>query len=106
MKPSGAKTCQAQYRKGGHTRRVSIGRHGKITVDEARKLAKEIMDDVAKGENPAEEITQHRRAPTVAVLCERFFDNHAKERCKPSTQGEYRRADDADDADDQIGCSR
>ena len=92
--PSGAKTYQAQYRKGGRTRRVSIGRHGKITVDEARKLAKEIMGQVAKGENPAEEISQHRKAPTVAALCERFFESHVKERCKPSTQGEYRRAID------------
>ncbi len=92
--PSGAKTYQAQYRKGGRTRRVSIGRHGKITVDEARKLAKEVMGLVAKGENPAEEISQHRRAPTVAALCERFFESHVKERCKPSTQGEYRRAID------------
>ncbi|WP_264211164.1 site-specific integrase [Leisingera thetidis] len=92
--PSGAKTYQAQYRKGGRTRRVSVGRHGKVTVDEARKLAKEIMGQVAKGENPAEDISQHRKAPTVAALCERFFDAHAKERCKPSTQKEYRRAID------------
>ncbi|MEX0320496.1 MAG: tyrosine-type recombinase/integrase [Ruegeria sp.] len=92
--PSGAKTYQAQYRKGGRTRRVSVGRHGKITVDEARKLAKEIMGQVARGDNPAEEIAQHRRAPTVAALCERFFDSHVKERCKASTQGEYRRAID------------
>lgn len=92
--PSGAKTYQAQYRKGGRTRRVSIGRHGNVTVDEARKLAKEIMGQVAKGENPAEEISQHRKAPTIAALCERFFDAHAKERCKPSTQKEYRRAID------------
>ncbi|WP_270921309.1 tyrosine-type recombinase/integrase, partial [Parasedimentitalea psychrophila] len=92
--PSGAKTYQAQYRKGGRTRRVSIGRHGKITVDEARKLAKEVMGQVAKGENPAEEISLHRKAPTVAALCERFFEEHAKQRCKPSTQGEYRRAID------------
>lgn len=92
--PSGAKTYQAQYRKGGRTRRVSVGRHGKITVDEARKLAKEIMGQVAKGENPAEDISQHRKAPTIAALCERFFESHVKERCKPSTQGEYRRAID------------
>jgi integrase len=92
--PSGAKTYQAQYRKGGRTRRVSIGRHGKITVDEARLLAKDVMGQVAKGENPAEEISLHRKAPTVAALCERFFESHVKERCKPSTQGEYRRAID------------
>jgi len=90
--PSGAKTYQAQYRKGGRTRRVSLGRHGKITVDEARRLAKDVMGQVAMGENPAEEIAQERRAPTVAALCNRFFREHAEERCKPTTQKEYRRA--------------
>lgn len=90
--PSGAKTYQCQYRKGGRTRRVSLGRHGVLTVDEARKLAKELLGQVAKGENPAEEISRNRRVPTVAALCERFFETHAKERCKPTTQKEYRRA--------------
>lgn len=92
--PSGAKTYQAQYRKGGRTRRVSLGRHGSITVEEARMLAREVMGQVAKGENPAEEISQHRKAPTIAALCERFFKAHVMERCKASTQGEYRRAID------------
>jgi integrase len=92
--PSGAKTYQAQYRKGGRTRRISLGRHGTITVEQARLLAKEVLGDVAKGENPAEDIAQHRKAPTVAALCERFFQAHVMERCKPSTQGEYRRAID------------
>jgi integrase len=90
--PSGAKTYQAQYRKGGRTRRVSLGRHGKITVDEARRMAKDVMGQVAMGENPAEEIALDRRAPTVAALCDRFFREHAEERCKPTTQKEYRRA--------------
>jgi len=90
--PSGAKTYQAQYRKGGRTRRVSLGRHGNITAEEARKLAREVMGLVAKGDNPAEEISQHRRAPIVAALCERFFEQHVMQRCKPTTQGEYRRA--------------
>lgn len=89
---SGAKTYQAQYRKGGRTRRVSLGRHGNITPDQARLKAREVMGLVAKGENPAEEISQHRRAPTVAALCDRFFESHVHERCKPSTQAEYKRA--------------
>ena len=39
---------------------MSTGRHGKITVDEARKLAKEVMGHVTKGENPAEDrIVRH-----------------------------------------------
>lgn len=89
---SGAKTYQAQYRKGGRTRRVSLGRHGNITAEQARLKAREVMGLVAQGENPAEEIAQHRRAPTVAALCDRFFEAHVLERCKPSTQAEYRRA--------------
>lgn len=89
--PSGVRTYQAQYRKGGRTRRVSLGRHGKITADQARKLALELMGQVAGGDNPAEQISQHRRAPTVAALSERFYSQHALERCKPSTQREYRR---------------
>ena len=90
--PSGAKTYQAQYRKGGRTRRVSLGRHGTLTADEARKRARELLGRVAGGENPAEEISQHRRAPTIAALCERFFTTHVLQRCKPTTQGEYRRS--------------
>lgn len=89
--PSGVKTYQIQYRKGGRTRRASLGRHGTITAEIARAKAKELMGDVSKGENPVEAISQHRRAPNVAALCERFFEVHAKERCKPTTQGEYRR---------------
>lgn len=92
--PSGTKTYQAQYRKGGRTRRISLGRHGNITAEQARLKAREVMGLVAKGDNPAEEIAQERRAPTVAALCERFFESHVKERCKPSTASEYRRAID------------
>ncbi|WP_343081444.1 tyrosine-type recombinase/integrase [Ostreiculturibacter nitratireducens] len=92
--PSGTKTYQAQYRKGGRTRRISLGRHGNITAEQARLKAREVMGLVAKGENPAEEIAQERRAPTVAALCERFFETHVQERCKPSTAAEYRRAID------------
>tara|TARA_R110000850_G_scaffold88316_8_gene189728 strand:+ start:177 stop:1370 length:1194 start_codon:yes stop_codon:yes gene_type:complete len=90
--PSGTKTYQVQYRKGGRTRRAAIGRHGNVTAEQARRRAQEIMGELSKGENPVEEISQHRRAPTVAALCERFFESHVLEHCKPRTQGEYRRS--------------
>jgi hypothetical protein len=66
--PSGAKTYPAQYRKGGRTRRVSLGRHGKITVDVARRLAKDVMGQVPMGETPAENIAQDRRANRCSAL--------------------------------------
>ncbi len=90
--PSGQKTYLAQYRSGGRTRRVKIGRHGVLTADQARAKAKELLGAVAKGDNPAQEISDHRRAPTIATLCERFYREHVEERCKPTTQREYKRA--------------
>ena len=92
--PSGVKSYLVQYRAGGRTRRVSIGKHGTLTVDAARKRARDLLGRVAKGDDPARRIAVHRRAPTVAALCERFLKDHVAERCKPTTQGEYRRAVD------------
>lgn len=66
--PSVTKIYQAQYRKGGRTRRVSLERHGKVTVDEARRLAKEVMGQVAMGENPAEEVALDRQANSCRAL--------------------------------------
>jgi integrase len=89
--PSGTKTYQVQYRKGGRTRRASIGRHGNITAEQARGRAKEIMGDLSRGLNPVEDISQHRRAATISALCERVWEAHVIERCEPTTQKEYRR---------------
>ncbi|HYL48744.1 MAG TPA: Arm DNA-binding domain-containing protein, partial [Stellaceae bacterium] len=70
--PTGKITYLVQYRSGGRTRRVKIGRHGVVTADQARSRAKEILGAVARGNNPAQEIREHRRAATVATVCERL----------------------------------
>ena len=88
---SGKKTYQVQYRKGGRTRRNSIGMHGTVTPDQARKHAKELLGRVAKGENPAEERAIHRGASSVAEVCERFMTEYVPTHCKESTAKEYRR---------------
>ncbi len=92
--PSGKKTYLVQYRSGGRTRRVKIGRHGILTAEQARKRAKELLGAVAHGQNPAQEIHDHRRSVTVATMCERFYRDHVLEHCKPNTQREYRRSID------------
>ena len=89
---SGKKSYLIQYRSGGRTRRVTLGRHGTVTVDAARKRAKELLGAVAKGENPAEDIHVHRRGPTVGSICDRFLMEYVPTHCKPSTAGEYRRS--------------
>lgn len=54
---SGVKTYVYQYRLGGRgakTKRFTIGRHGSITPDEARKRAKRLAATVLEGVDPAE----------------------------------------------------
>lgn len=92
--PSGRKTFLVQYRAGGRTRRVKIGMFGAITVDDARTEARKITGSVARKENPAEQIAQERRAPTMANVCERFMTDYVAVKCKASTAAEYRRSVD------------
>lgn len=92
--PGGRRTYMVQYRAGGRTRRVNIGRHGTVTPDEAKKKAKELLGMVAKGDNPAEEINSRRRCPTVKDVCARFLKEHVAHHCKLSTAGEYGRSID------------
>ncbi len=89
---SGRRTFLAQYRSGGVQRRVKLGVYGAITADQARSAARQVLGDVAGGDNPAEDIKTYRMAPTVTSVCQRFFEEHAAVRCKRSTQYEYRRA--------------
>ncbi|MBL4871941.1 MAG: DUF4102 domain-containing protein, partial [Rhodobacteraceae bacterium] len=46
--PSGRKSYMIQYRSGGRTRRLAIGKHGTIATDEARKEALRRLGEVAK----------------------------------------------------------
>ncbi|GLK50876.1 integrase [Maricaulis virginensis] len=89
VSPKGRKTYTVQYRKGGRTRRVSLGVHGAITPDEARGLAQQTLAQVAQGKDPAGERERDRRAPNVNALCDRFLKEHAASRCKATTQRDY-----------------
>ena len=48
---------------------MAIGAHGKVTTEEARKLALQTLGDAAKGEDPASERATRRSAITVRELC-------------------------------------
>ncbi len=87
--PSGRKSYLIQYRSGGRTRRLAIGRHGTVATDEARKEALRRLGEVAKGEDPSHARNERLRAPSVAVLCERYLEEHAKVHCKPNTARNY-----------------
>lgn len=72
--PSGRRIYYADYRTAtGTRRRMSIGEHGKLTADEARKLAMATLGDAARGEDPAEERTTRRKSLTVTDLCRQYL---------------------------------
>lgn len=89
---SGVKSYLIQYRKDGHTRRYTFGKHGLLTPHQAREQARQLLAAVERGEDPSLARQERRAAPTVAELCERFLSDHVPHRCKPTTQREYRRA--------------
>lgn len=73
--PTGNRTYFVDYRNSaGIRRRLTIGRHGKLTTEGARKLAIATMGEAVKGEDPAEERVTRRKSLTVRDLCDRYLD--------------------------------
>ena len=74
IQPSGTRTYFVDYRNVEDVRRrMTIGRHGTVTCEEARKLAIAALGAVVKGEDPAGERITRRQSLTVRELCERYL---------------------------------
>ena len=83
--PTGAKVYVAQARGPEGPRRVTVGRHGVIHAEEARKRAALIIARVKAGEEPAPEPMKPVDGPTVAELAARYLAEHVAVRCKPGS---------------------
>ncbi|MBS1942175.1 MAG: tyrosine-type recombinase/integrase [Bacteroidetes bacterium] len=90
--PAGRKVFMLQYRtNAGERRKPAIGLYGELTVEQARSLAQEWLAEVRRGGDPGAAKTAARKAPTVAELCDKFMEEHSKQRNKPSTQAGYQK---------------
>src|SRR4051812_34084798 len=83
---TGSRVYVVEYRnRAQRKRRVTLGPHGRLTVDQARDLARQILAAVARGEDPAQERQEDRSAPTFVELATRYLEQHAALKKKPSS---------------------
>ncbi len=78
VQPSGMRSYIVNYRAGdggrkAANRRLVLGRHGRITPEQARRLARETLGRVAAGEDPAAGRTRARAMPTVRDAFEDYL---------------------------------
>ena len=85
--PTGSKVYIAQTRAKGTSKRITVGRHGVVTAEQARQRAALIITRVKAGQDPTPEPITPKPAsgPTVAELAARYLEEHVAMHCKPST---------------------
>ncbi len=92
VRKSGRKVYVVQTRVAGKLRWFTIGQHGPISPDEARRKALEILAGARNGVDPRGEVRPVAEEPTMRDLGQRFLDEYVPVHCKPSTAAEYRRS--------------
>ena len=85
--PSGGRVYVVHARGPRGSRRLTIGRHGVISADEARRRAALVIARVKAGEEPAPKpgAAGLPNGPTVAGIAARYLEEHVAVRCKPKT---------------------
>ena len=94
VQPSGVKSFLVNYRAGeggrkAPNKRVVVGRYGRLTPDQARRRAQELLGRVAGGDDPAGERANARALPTLGETCDEYIENRRGR--VESTQKSYRR---------------
>ncbi len=83
--PSGSKVHVVQVQGRSGPKRVTVGRHGTLTAEQARQLAALIIARGKAGAPSAPEAAagHPNDRPTVGALVARYLKEHGAVRCKP-----------------------
>ena len=85
---SGIKSFIVETRINGKVKRVTLGKYGNITAEEARKQAKSLLGSIARGDDPiAEKKTQKVNAMTLKQVLNDYLK--ARKDLKPRTLTDY-----------------
>ena len=85
--PSGAKVYVVQSRGRGRSRRITLGRHGALSADEARRRAARIIARIKTWDEPA--AATPPPSVTVSEFAGRYLREHVAVHCKPRTRVLY-----------------
>ena len=91
--PSGLKSFVIEYRPGAggrkvKKRRMTLGRYGSMTPDQARRAALAVLAHVRLGVDPQAEKSRQRASLTVSGLITAFLDDHGG-KLKPRSKAAY-----------------
>ena len=88
--PNGRKQYVVQTRaRGQAAKRITLGSHGVVTPEEARRRAALAISRIKAGEDPVPEETRQAESPTVGRLARRWLEQHVEIHCKPKSISLY-----------------
>jgi integrase len=94
--PTGVKTYVVKASVGGLRRKVTIGNAATVTLAAARREAREALDAIRRGADPAKDKADRRRALeygaiSIADLADRWMQEVVRPKRKPRTIADYER---------------
>ncbi len=87
--PAGGKAFFVMYGQAHKRRRMSIGKYGALTCEQARTKAKEIMAKLNKGSDPIETKTAARTLPTFSKWAAEYLKTADKRKKNPKPDHRY-----------------
>lgn len=87
----GARSFIVERRINGKVKRITLGKYGNLTVEQARKQAMKVLGEVATGSDP---IAEKREKQLKGVTLDEVFEGYLKTRkdLKETTRLDYRRS--------------